>query len=354
MRTLIAFTLITLLSACAGTQTVAPQGNTAEIKAEQDKQRALAYQGFIDNQTELYRVAFPILTKNAASCEQQVRAITGLSVWNIHSVPSAYQNAVGRQYNLGQDLIVHSVVPGSPAAKAGLKSGDLLLSVNGQPIPRGKNALKVTQDLLDSAGYRNSEVAYIRNNITRTGIIRPVKACNYPVLLDNSSVINAYADGSRIIISRGIMRFAENDNELALVIAHELAHNTMNHIQKLKQNTMTGALGGLAIDALLGAAGVNTGNQFSKIGGAIGQQRFSVPFEQEADYVGMYYMANAGYDTSQVANFWRRMAAEGQASIDHRTSHPTSPERCIAIDRTHSEIRSKKSSGASLAPNFSR
>ena len=173
-------------------------------------------------------------------------------------------------------------------------------------------------------------------------------------MLDNSSQINAYADGEKIIVTRGMTRFTESDTETALVVAHELAHNTMQHIDKLKQNTMTGSLGGLVVDSLLGAAGINTGNQFSQLGGALGQQRYSIPFEQEADYVGMYYLARAGYPVTGVADFWRRMAAEGNSSSEVRTSHPTSAERFIALERTEAEIVAKQRNGAPLVPNFTQ
>ena len=340
------------ISACAGIETVAPKGTSAEIQAEQDKQRALAYQGFIDNQTRLYKVAFPILIHNTEFCDKATRPITGLSVWNIHTVPQSFRRVLGVEHNLGEDLVVQNIIRNSPAEKAGLKKGDLLLSLNGEPVPRGEKALKAVQNLVKQSGYKNINIAYIRGNTTKTGIIRPIKGCDYAVLLDNSARVNAFADGRRIIITRGIMRFAQNDSELALVIAHEMAHNTMKHVQKLQRNATAGALGGLAVDVLLGAAGVGTGNRFSRLGGSLAQQRFSVPFEQEADYVGMYFMRRAGYDTAQVANFWRRMAAEGQASIDLRTSHPTSPERFIAIEHTHDEINTKLSKGQKLAPNF--
>ena len=56
---------------------------------------------------------------------------------------------------------------------------------------------------------------------TRTNV------CDYPVLLGDDDALNAYADGNNIIITRGMMRFLESDRELALVIGHELAHNSM-------------------------------------------------------------------------------------------------------------------------------
>jgi len=347
---LLSFTF--LLTGCAGVQTMAPQGSAPQIQAEQAKQKALAYESFVNAQSDLYRISLPILSSNAEFCGQNTRPATGISAWNIYAVPQEYRQTAQQLYGVGPTLMVQHVVPNSPGQKAGLRQGDLLLSINGRPIPRGENATKAAQQLLDAAGYRQIEITYNRGGTKRVSTLTPVQACDYPVLLDNSSAINAYADGQKIVISRGITRFANNDSEIALVVAHELAHNTMGHVERLKQNTMTGSLGGFAVDALLGAAGVNTGNQFSRIGGAIGQQRFSIPFEQEADYVGMYYLARAGFPTGQVANFWRRMAAEGQASIDMRSSHPTSSERFIAIEQTHAEIQNKKKRNLALRPNF--
>lgn len=353
-KNVIALGLTALLAACTGVQTATPVGTTAEIQAEQLKQRSLAYEGFVNSQAELYRISLPVLSSNAEFCGDNVRPVTGISAWNIYAVPPEYRDAAGASYGLGDDLVVQSIVPNSPGARAGVRPGDVLLAVNGRNIPRGDQAIQTAQQYLNANGYNRMEVAYSRNGVRRTATFAPVPACNYPVVLDNSGAINAYADGEKIVITRGMMRFAESDTEVALVVSHELAHNTMNHIGKLQQNAMTGSLGGLVIDSLLGAAGVNTGNQFSQMGAQVGQQRYSVAFEQEADYVGMYYLARAGFPTSGVANFWRRMASEGQASIDVRTSHPTSAERFIAIERTHAEIEAKKRNNQPLVPNFAR
>ena len=186
-------------------------------------------------------------------------------------------------------------------------------------------------------------------------VVQPVKVCAYPVLLDYSSTdINAFADGSRIVLSKGIVRFTRNDNELALIVAHELGHNAMGHIDKQKINTLAGGLGGIALDALLSSAGVYSGNEFGKLGQELGGEAYSVEFEQEADYVGMYFMERAGYNSRGVADFWRRYATETPKSVSKRTTHPTSPERFIAIEHTHREITGKKTRGEALIPNLKR
>lgn len=84
----------------------------------------------------------------------------------------------------------------------------------------------------------------------------------------------------------------------------------------------------------------------------VGAASCSVEFEEEADYVGMYYMERAGYDSDGVADFWRRMAIEHPASIEHRQSHPTTPERFLAIEKTAAEIDTKRAAGAALLPNY--
>lgn len=182
---------------------------------------------------------------------------------------------------------------------------------------------------------------------------KAMHACAFPVAIDEKDKeINAYTDGSKIVISRKMLNFVNNDNELALVIGHELGHAALNHVGKTTQNVVLGQIGGLAIDQILASQGLNTGGQFASLGSGIAQQRYSVAFEQEADYVGMYFMERAGFNTEGVANFWRRMAANDSRTITQRTSHPTSPERFIAIDRTHKEIAAKKSAGQKLVPNL--
>jgi predicted Zn-dependent protease len=49
------------------------------------------------------------------------------------------------------------------------------------------------------------------------------------VVLSESDAVNAFADGEKVVITKGMMRFVENDRELSLVIAHEMAHNAMGH-----------------------------------------------------------------------------------------------------------------------------
>lgn len=340
-----------LLSGCVGPVTMAPQGNAFEMAQEVAKQKALAYERNVAEEARLYGIAFPLLAANADLCGQNLRPSFGMTVWSIYNVANEYKQTAANLYGLDGQLAVQTIAPHSPAVRAGLSPGDKLIALNGQEL-NGPSARKIMQQALEGAGLRPSEIVFDHKGKVQSSLIKPANICSYMIGIDPTSVVNAMADGKTIIVTHGIMRFAENNDELALVVAHELGHNVMGHINKQRQNSLAGSLGGTALDAVLAAAGVSSGNQFGQLGGQLGASAYSVQFEQEADYVGMYFMARAGFDTTNVADFWRRMATENTASIEHNTSHPSSPSRFLAIERTSAEITAKKRAGQSLTPNF--
>jgi len=341
------------LSACAGPITATPQASQADILREQQFQQNLVFERVVEDQRKLFDLSYPILKANAEFCRPKTAPMMGMTAWNLASLSNRqWQAAAQNIYGLTNRLTVRSVAKNSPAAKAGLRSGDIIVAINGATLPQGANALKTADTIVKQSGMNPLDIVYERGGRAVSTVLQPVEGCDYPVVLDsNSNDINAYADGKRIVVSKGIMRFAENDNEMALVIAHELGHSAMRHIDKIRQNATVGTLGGLAVDSLLAAAGINTGGQIAGLGQQAAIMQYSVPFEQEADYVGMYFMERAGYSAASVGQFWRRMGAENAQSITRRSTHPTSVERFLAIERTYAEIQNKKKRGQPLVPN---
>ena len=136
---------------------------------------------------------------------------------------------------------VSFAVPGSPAAKAGFREGDVLTSIGSWPLPVGEEGIKKVNDKLRELLKENTEsltISIIRDGKQHTLSVDTVDSCDYPVLLDPDDAVNAFADGEKLHITRGMMRFIRDDNELALVLAHELAHNTMGHIDAKQQNAI--------------------------------------------------------------------------------------------------------------------
>lgn len=152
------------------------------------------------------------------------------------------------------------------------------------------------------------------------------------------------------MIHSGILRVARTDEELAIVVGHELAHVTMGHLKKREQNKIAGTFGGLVLDVGLAMAGVNTGGAFTKGMGDAGALAYATDFEREADYVGTYYASRAGYDPAAGMNFWRSLAQENPKQIFYAGQHPTSPERFLLIQRTTAEIAEKRRKRWPLVP----
>jgi Zn-dependent protease with chaperone function len=173
---------------------------------------------------------------------------------------------------------------------------------------------------------------------------RSVPRCNYPWRIVNKRGVNAFADGKGIYIYPQLLDVAATDDELALVIAHELGHNVMKHVQKKTGNAVLGALLGAAISA---ATKVDVTRAAQSVGG----QMFSQEFEAEADYVGTYFAALAGYDYRNAAAVMRKLGAISPAMISHGSSHPPTAERFVAIQAAAAEIAAKLGRREPLVPN---
>ena len=281
----------------------------------------------IKKQERLLRVGYPIISSATPLCDEHVKASIGVWFANKYVFPKDYIEAASSKFKLDEGLKVLYIIPNSPADTAGLQLGDVLISINGDEAPKGKNAVeKLQKQLKDQLTVDNVNTF----SISRTGNIfstslTPIEVCDYPIVLDESDAVNAYADGSKIAITKGMLRFAENDQELALVISHELAHNAMGHIKAKMGNYALGSI----VDIIAAAYGVNTQSTFGKMAA----KAYSQEFEAEADYVGLYMMAMSGLEIDNAANFWRRMAAEHPGSIksDYGSSHPSTPERFIGF-----------------------
>ncbi len=269
---------------------------------------------------------------------------------NIHQWPKDYHDAAQAAFNLGDPIQVLHVVPEGPAAIAGVKVGDVLLEVAGKTVPTGKKATEKTAQLLTETLVVGQESSLrVRREGQDTNLrMVPIAACNYGVALTGGDEINAYADGTNIYITSGMLRFAESDTEVSTVLSHELAHNAMGHIGKKTTNYLLGSI----FDVVAAAYGVNTQGAFGKMGA----NTFSQDFEAEADYVGLYVMTVAGQDLSEAPGFWRRMGAENPGSIttQYGSTHPGTAERYLALDKTVEEIRAKQAAGEEIRPNLKK
>jgi Zn-dependent protease with chaperone function len=244
---------------------------------------------------------------------------------------------------------VLSVANNSPAAAAGIKTGDQLLTLNNKPVPRHDTAGWIAAYVRNN-GERPIQVLIRRNGIDEVHPVVPLIACAIPIELRIDSSINAFTTDDRIVVSSSMLRAARTDAQLALVVGHELAHANLGHLNKRRANTVIGWISGTAVDAGITLGGLPIYGVFSKVLARAGARAFSVAFEREADYVGAYYAARAGYDLTGSEEIWRTFALEDPDSIRVTTDHPITPVRFVQMQKAIEEIENKKRNNLPLLP----
>jgi hypothetical protein len=343
------FIALIYISACAAPTTVRVNYDSAELEAEAALQRELAFKKRLSYKQRLNTVSYPILKAANKFCDTKKSYSMGARGASSSDYKNQWRNTAHQIFG-GDDYTVTWVAEHGPAAKAGLLVNDQIIAINnvefGTSPQQRKRFYDEASKITNTAPIKSLSIK--RGDQLLKMDIRLEKICGYPVVLSESDAVNAYADGKRIIITKGMMRFAQQDQELALVVAHELGHNLMGHLDKKKTNHMLGRI----IDLAAAANGVSTRGTFANIGA----RAFSQDFEAEADYVALYYMNAAGLPLEGTANFWRQMAAEHPGSIgsNHSASHPATSERFLAISNTIAEINHKISAGLPVVPNLGK
>jgi predicted Zn-dependent protease len=160
----------------------------------------------------------------------------------------------------------------------------------------------------------------VRRDFNRRQIeIHPVPACRSLFQIAPGAALEGEADGDYVQVSSAMAALAGNDDELAALLAHELAHNILGHRGRL--------------DALH----VNRG-LFASFGR---NARLIRATEQEADRLAVHLLARAGYDPIKALDFWVRVRAAAPGSEADPT-HPSWPERLKAI---RAEVRRIEEAG---------
>ncbi|PWF45460.1 M48 family metallopeptidase [Massilia glaciei] len=296
-------------------------------------------------QDRLYRVAAPLLIQNADLCKDKARNLLGFTAKNRHSYPGEYNEAAHLVLGMGERLQVTGVLAGSGASRAGLERGDRLLSAGGKPLPVGRNASTMAGAVFGPLVRKQASLPMVveRDGGNRQLDIPVTRACGFAVELGNADNVNSYADGARVMVTRGMMQFARTDRELAYVMAKAIAHNMLGHVN-VQRNA--GTIGSM-IDNLM-----NVRPDQSLLIGSGGIRATPPELDAAADSLSLYLLARAGYDIEPVDEFWKKLAAAHPATVlnGYVANHPGTAARLAAIQKTGAEIRAKQSSKRALVP----
>ena len=298
----------------------------------QDEERLRTW---VNDQNRLYTVAAPLMIRNVDLCSRNARRILGFTAKNKYSYSSDLVPAAISALGLNDRLRVTKVLPGSGAETAGIAEGDIVIAVNGKPAPEAENAEREAAVLFasESRGQSTIQLTVLRDDQEVSVDVPLTQACAFGVELGDLDSIASFADGYRVLISRGMLGFVQSDTELADVIAHEFAHNLIT-TRPLPDMSA-------AIDRYrnIARASLDDGEQYQV-------PPYAKPVEARADEIALYMLARAGFAIDDYASFWTR--------LDSATSvvriHAPAEERSAAIASTIRAINRKKARGEPLLP----
>jgi len=156
-------------------------------------------------------------------------------------------------------------------------------------------------------------------------------------LIEDDKTVNAWVlPGGRAAVYTGILPYTQNENGLAVVLGHEVAHALANHGNERMSQALLAQMGGTALSIALSTSPQLTQQIFMTAFGVGANVAYLLPHsrlqESEADRIGLILMARAGYDPNEAIPFWQRMSKqEGSRPPEFLSTHPATESRIASI-----------------------
>jgi hypothetical protein len=299
----------------------------------------------LKEQARLWNVSDPILTQGSDICREWARANFGFVAWTRWDIDRQFRIASMGEYGLDNRLRVVHILPGSPAAAAGLRAGDEIERVGMHDMPTGKAAGTAMELIV----RREAKAGVAQRFRVRRGDVRHSfeiaarRQCDIDLVVTASDRINGFSYGRTIYMTDGLMRYFSDDQELAAVAAHFLGHVVLQHEADRDESKLTGQLDSLETASL----DEGTRDERKKSGSLPGAQIYTEMQEIQADRAALELLARADYPMEALAEVWQRLAETESEAIILGDFHPASPERKEAVQDILDQVRTQ---GGSTKP----
>lgn len=286
--------------------TPAPAPPRADMRAELEVLRG--------HDARLAAIGWRLATANRALC----RTLAPTPGWALHALGQygpAARDAARASFGFERPVAVELVVPGSPAAAAGVEAADSLAAVAGRALPDAIPSRKASSRDRDAAAALVAAqpadaplpVTLVRGGVSRDVTIPASPGCRGAFEVLAGDELSASSDGAVVQIGGRFLR-DYRDEEIAVIVAHELAHTILDH------------------RARLNAAGVKRGllKEFGR------NARLFRRTEDDADRLAVALLYNAGYDPASAAAFWREHAGLDGGLFRSRTHGSTEARAALS------------------------
>lgn len=185
--------------------------------------------------------------------------------------------------------------------------------------------------------------SYLKQN----GLGSEVANFQWEFKLVKDEQVNAFCmPGGKIVVYEGLLPLATSDDELAVVMGHEVAHAVAKHSNERMSQELVTQYGAAILNEALStksAAIQNIGNTVFGVGAQLGVMLpYSRKHELEADYMGLIFMTMAGYNPEVSVGFWQKMSANGGQTPEVLSTHPSDANRIAQIKSRLPEMEKYK------------
>jgi membrane-associated protease RseP (regulator of RpoE activity) len=285
-----------------------------------DDQPTLVVRALLQQDIAVATIGYRLATANVDLCVEHM-VDSGMLIETLGQYGAAFRPAARQVLGLRDGPTVALVVAGSPAERAGLKPGDVLVDADGAPFAATPPAsadgrfagVEAAMTALDAAlADGKARLTIARNGQRLTVDLIGITACKARFQLVPGDYADAVANGTWVQLSTRMAGFATTPDELAAILGHELAHNALGH-RKAKAKV----------------------------------QRLH---ELQADRLMPYLMARAGFDPGAAVMLWRRFEARRLGGLFPSATHPSWSDRVRAVEIERTRIAGLVSRGATVVP----
>lgn len=277
-----------------------------------------------------------LATANLDLCGDR-RWLPGFAVHDLSQYGGDYRAAAIRAFGLGSGPAVLAVAEAGPAARSGLRQDDVVVRLDGAPVPvpgprqgNSDDHMEPLYDAIDEAFADGAAIVDVRRGGEPVAIrIEAERGCASRFQVVPSRRANAYADGVYVRVTTPMVGHAADDQELAWLLAHEFAHNVLRHRDRLD-----------AADVARGFLG-NFGRS----------ARLIRETEMEADRLSVYLLERAGFDPEAAIRFSSTFGSRGLNFLGSPT-HPNWRRRMEMFRTEIAAIRSARARGEVPATPF--